>query len=79
MLLWWATLAASGSGGGGGGPIGIPQQGINECVQIYLVGTVFVGQASADLTTNIIRELNLMTGDMTARLKALIVSSGTKN
>jgi len=54
-------------------------QGNNEKLQIYATDTLYVGTASTDLTTNIIRRLNALTGDMTARLKAMIVSAGSKN
>lgn len=56
----------------------MPQEN-NSKLQTYLVGTVFVGTASTDLTTNIVRRLLQLTGEMTARLKAMIVSSGTSN
>jgi hypothetical protein len=45
----------------------------------YLTGTVYVGTASTDVTTNIIRRLKELTGDMTARLKSIFVSAGTSN
>lgn len=48
-------------------------------VQTYLTNTVFPASASSDLTTNLIRRLKALTGDMTARLKAIIVSAGTSN
>lgn len=51
----------------------------NDKIQKYLTGTVYVGTASSDLTTNLIRRLKELSGDMTARLKAIIVSSGTSN
>lgn len=54
-------------------------QGVNEKVQIYAVGTLYVGTSSTDLTTNLIRRLKELTGDMTARLKSIIVSAGTSN
>ena len=54
-------------------------QGNNEKLQIYLVGTVYVGTASTDLTTNIVRRLAALTGEMTARLLGMIVSAGSKN
>jgi hypothetical protein len=54
-------------------------QGVNEKVQVYLIGTVFVGTNSTDLTTNWIRQMKALTGNMTARMKAIIVSAGTSN
>lgn len=54
-------------------------QGNNEKVQVLLVGTTYLGQASTDLTTNICRRLRELTGDMTARLKAIIVAAGSSN
>lgn len=54
-------------------------QGIDGKVQVYLATVVYVGTASTDLTTNWIRRMNALTGDLTARLKAIIVSAGTKN
>lgn len=58
---------------------GLMPQGVNEKVQIYAVGTLYVGTSSTDLTTNLIRRLKELTGDMTARLKSIIVSAGTSN
>jgi hypothetical protein len=52
---------------------------LNEKVQTYLTVTVYPGTASTDVTFNIIRRLKELTGDMTARLKAIIVSAGTSN
>jgi hypothetical protein len=54
-------------------------KGNNGTLQVYLTGTVYVGTASTDLTTNIMRRLKELSGDMTARLKAMIVSGGDKN
>lgn len=54
-------------------------QGNNEKMQIYFVGTLYVGTASKDVTTSIVRRLAALTGDMTARLKSIIVSAGSKN
>lgn len=48
-------------------------------MQTYLSTVVYVGSASTDLTTNIVRRLLQLSGEMTARLKAMIVSSGTSN
>lgn len=48
-------------------------------LQNYLTQTVYVGTASTDTTTNIIRRLKALTGEMTARLKAMIVSAGGSN
>lgn len=56
----------------------MPQEN-NGFLQTYLTNTVFIATASLDLTTNVIRRLGQLTGDMTARLKAMIVSSGTSN
>lgn len=54
-------------------------QGNNEKLQVYLVGTVYVATPSTDLTTMIVRRLGELTGDMTARFKAMILSAGSKN
>jgi hypothetical protein len=51
----------------------------NSLLQTYLVGTVYLGSASTDLTTNMIRRLLELTGEMTARLKAMVVSAGGSN
>lgn len=51
----------------------------NSKLQTYLTNTVYVGTASTDVTTNIIRRLKQLTGEMTARFKAMIVSAGTSN
>lgn len=51
----------------------------NSLVQVYLVGTVYAGTASTDLTTNLTRRLAALSGDMTARLQSIIVSAGSKN
>lgn len=45
----------------------------------YLKGTVYVLTPSNDLTTLWVRRLRELTGDMTARFKAIIVSAGTSN
>lgn len=52
-------------------------QGNNEKVQTYALNTLLY--VSLDVTTNIIRRLNALTGDMTARLKSIIVSAGSSN
>lgn len=54
-------------------------QSDNELLQVYAVGTLFVGTSSSDLTTNILRRLAALTGEMTARFKAMIVSAGGSN
>lgn len=54
-------------------------EGDNEKAQTYLTNTVYAGTASTDLTTNLIRRLKELTGDMTARVKSIISSSGTSN
>ncbi len=54
-------------------------QGVNEYLWIYLHDTVYVATPSNDLTTLIVRRLAALTGDMTARFKAMIVSAGTSN
>lgn len=46
-------------------------------VQTYCKNTLLY--VSADVTTNIMRRLAALTGDMTARLKAIIVAAGSKN
>lgn len=56
----------------------MPQEN-NGRLQTYLTTVVYVGTASTDLTTNIIRRLAALTGEMTARFKAMIVSAGTSN
>lgn len=56
----------------------MPQEN-NGLLQTYLTNVVYVASASADLTTNIVRRLRELTGDMTARLKAMIVSAGGSN
>lgn len=50
--------------------------GNNELLQVYLKETVYVAGPSADLTTNVARRLLELTGEMTARLKAMTVSAG---
>lgn len=54
-------------------------QGNNEMVQTLLVTVTYVGTASTDVTTNIVRRLKELTGEMTARLKSIIVAAGTSN
>lgn len=51
----------------------------DEKVQGLLVNTTFVGTSSTDLTTNIVRRLAQLTGDMAARLLSIIVTAGGKN
>lgn len=52
-------------------------QGNNEKVQTYCLTTL--SYVSTDLTTNLIRRINALTGDVTARIKAIIVAAGTSN
>lgn len=54
-------------------------QGNNEKLQVYFATVLYVGTASTDVTTSIMRRLAALTGDMTARLKAMIVTAGSKN
>ena len=54
-------------------------QAINEKLQVYFKGVLYVGTASSDMTTNLVRRIAALTGDVTARVKAIIVSAGTKN
>lgn len=54
-------------------------QGNNGKLQVYFATVLYVGTSSLDLTTNIMRRLAALTGDMTARLKAMIVTAGDKN
>lgn len=51
----------------------------NSQLQVYLTTVVYIGTASTDLTTNIVRRLKELTGEMTARLKSMIVSAGGSN
>lgn len=52
----------------------------NTLLQKYALEVLYVGTGSTDLTTNVIRRLAaLAPGEMTARLKAMIVSAGGKN
>lgn len=48
----------------------------NGKLQNHLVGTVFAGTASTDLTTNVVRRIAALTGEVTARLKAMLVAAG---
>lgn len=48
----------------------------NTGLQKRLLEVEYVGTGSTDLTTNLVRKLNAGTGEMTARLKALIVAAG---
>ncbi len=52
---------------------------INTHLQKYFKEVLYVGTASNDMTTNLVRRMAALTGDVTARMKAIIVSSGTKN
>lgn len=54
-------------------------KGNNGNLQVYFATVLYVGTSSTDLTTNLIRRLAALTGDMTARLKAIIVTAGDKN
>lgn len=56
----------------------MPQE-VNAKVQTLLVGTTYAGTASGDLTTNTIRRLKELTGEMTARFKAIVAAAGTSN
>lgn len=49
----------------------------NSQVQTYALNTLLY--VSTDVTTNITRRMNALTGDMTTRLKSIIVSAGSKN
>lgn len=48
----------------------------NSKMGTYLTNTIYVGTASTDLTTNIARRLKELTGEMTARFKAIVASAG---
>lgn len=52
--------------------------GNNELLQVYALGTLYVGTGSLDLTTNVTRRLKELTtiAEFTARLKAMTVSAG---
>jgi hypothetical protein len=54
-------------------------RGINEHLQIYFKTVLYPAGTSNDLTTSLMRRVSALTGDVTARIKAIIVSSGTKN
>lgn len=54
-------------------------KGCNENTHGYLINTVYAGVASTDLTSNIIRRLKQLSGEMTARLKAIFSSAGSPN
>lgn len=57
-------------------------QGNNAKLSTYLQGVYVAslpGRLPIDLTTLVTRRLKELTGDMTARLKAMIVSAGSKN
>lgn len=57
-------------------------QEVNAKLQVYLVTAVYIGTASSDLTTNIIRGMKDLAGsyrEMTARFKGLIGGAGTSN
>jgi hypothetical protein len=57
----------------------MPQQENNSKMEVYFQTVLYVGSASLDVTTNITRRMAALTGDATARLKAIIVSAGGKN
>jgi hypothetical protein len=76
-VLGWAFLveapaASSGSSFSGG-------LDLNTQIDVYLDGTVYAATPSTDLTTLLSRRLNELSGDATARFKAIISSSGTSN
>lgn len=52
--------------------------GNNELLQVYAMTVLYVGTASADLTTSVVRRLAELTtiAEQTARLKAMTVSAG---
>lgn len=56
----------------------MPQE-VNAVVQTFLKVTVYLGVSSDDATTTLIRRLNELSGDMTARWKAVIAAAGTSN
>jgi hypothetical protein len=56
----------------------MPQE-CNAKMQIYFDQVLYVGTDSADLTTNLVRRLKELTGEMTARFKAIIVAAGSSN
>lgn len=52
----------------------------NEKVQNHLVGTVYAGTASTDLTTNVNRRINDKTQpEHTARVKEIVTDAGGAN
>ena len=56
----------------------MPQEN-NSKMQVYFATVLYIGTSSTDLTTNIVRRLAALTGEMTARLKSIIVSAGSSN
>lgn len=54
---------------------------VNAKLQVYFSTVTYIGTASSDLTSSIVRrEIDLAaTKEMTARIKAMIVSAGTSN
>lgn len=57
----------------------MPQQENNSKLEVYFQNVLYVGTASLDVTTNLTRRMAALTGDATARLKAIIVAAGGSN
>lgn len=54
-------------------------QGNNEKSQVYFATVLYVGTSSTDVTTSFVRRMAALTGDMTARLKSILLSAGSPN
>lgn len=57
----------------------MPQQDTEGKLENYFQTVLYIGTASLDVTTNITRRMAALTGDATARLKAIIVAAGGSN
>ena len=54
-------------------------QEVNSTVMIYLATVVYVATPSTDLTTMLVRRIAELTGEVTGRVKSVIVSAGASN
>lgn len=53
---------------------------LEAMLQIYFKNVLYVGTASNDVTTNLVRRIGQLTHpEITARVKAIIVAAGTSN
>ena len=54
-------------------------QDCNDKMAVYFDQVLYPGTDSIDLTTNLLRRLKALSGEMTARFKQVIVAAGSSN